>query len=194
MTHHESTDGCFLPPLPPPSSEGVGRSRPSASSRVGGLKRLPPAVNAMLMQTNAALQLLILMTSSLVQQATLVSADGIRWGGLAMATTMDVAADTANNALYDPRALHLPRGPIRCTERNHAVNLVAMLAMQRLGCFGPRVCRPGVRGRPRFSPKPPPAFVAFCDVKHDLMHVNIIWRKKEKNLGKCTSYDQLRVR
>lgn len=71
----------------------------------------------MLMQTNAALQLLILMTSSLVQQATLVSADGIRWGGLAMATTMDVAADTANNALYDP---HLKK--YIAFSRNHCTN------------------------------------------------------------------------
>ena len=34
--------------------------------------------------------------------ATLVSADGKTWGGLASADSMKVAADTANNALYDP--------------------------------------------------------------------------------------------
>ena len=34
--------------------------------------------------------------------ATLVSADGKVWEDLTLATSMDVAADTANNALYDP--------------------------------------------------------------------------------------------
>ena len=34
--------------------------------------------------------------------ATLVSADGKKWGGLTSADSMKVAADTANNALYDP--------------------------------------------------------------------------------------------
>eukprot|EP01048_Picozoa_sp_COSAG05_P000848 COSAG05_NODE_26_length_29797_cov_35.911139_11_plen_542_part_00 len=34
--------------------------------------------------------------------ATLVSADGIHWDGLHVANSMQVAADTANNALYDP--------------------------------------------------------------------------------------------
>ena len=34
--------------------------------------------------------------------ATLVSADGKVWEGLTPVTEMDVAADTANNALYDP--------------------------------------------------------------------------------------------
>ena len=49
--------------------------------------------------------------------ATLVSADGVHWSGLAMATSMDVAADTANNALYDP---HL--GKYIAFSRNHCTN------------------------------------------------------------------------
>ena len=46
--------------------------------------------------------------------ATLVSADGLHWGGLAMATSMQVAADTANNALYDPNL-----GKYVALSRNH---------------------------------------------------------------------------
>lgn len=49
--------------------------------------------------------------------ATLVSADGIHWDGLVLADSMAVAADTANNALYDP---HLNK--YIAFSRNHCTN------------------------------------------------------------------------